>query len=504
MIKIFNASQIKDIDNCTITNQGIESIDLMERASLAVYELLLQRLDPKLPVFVFAGPGNNGGDALAISRMLLLNHYYLQIFLVNPEDKLSPDCAINKERMKPLIPLRIIREEKDIPAIPQKCSIIDGLFGSGLNRAVGGVYHELIKKINDSANKVYSIDMPSGLFVENNTDNNPDAIIRAEEVFTFQSPKLSLLLPDNNPYFRKTTIVDIGLCEKCMDELPSDYYYIRKEDISPLLLPRELFSHKGNYGRALIVAGSFGKMGAAVLAAKACLRSGIGLLTMHIPRSGTDIMQTAVPEAMVDADTSDTHISNIDLTDIEKFTVGIGPGIDKKETTKDFLISFFRKYRQPVVLDADALNLIAKNEYLRDNIPPKSILTPHPTEFERLAGHNFTNAYERLQAAREFASVHDVYIVLKGAYTAIITPEKKVYFNPTGNPGMATGGSGDVLTGIITSLLAQKHTPVNAALIAVYLHGYAADLAVKQISERSLLPSDIIECIGKAYRVLEK
>lgn len=504
MIKIFNAPQIKEIDNCSIINQGIASIDLMERASLAVYELLLQRLDPKLPVFIFAGQGNNGGDALAISRMLLLNHYRLQVFLVDTDGRLSPDCAINRERLKPLVPVRIISEEKDIPPIPQNCSIIDGLFGSGLNRPVGGIHYKLIEKINKSGNPVYSIDMPSGLFVEDNSDNNRDAIVKAREVFTFQCPKLSLLLPDNNPYFDKITVVDIGLCEKCMDSQSSDYYYIQDEDISTLLSPRKLFSHKGNYGRAMIIAGSYGKMGAAILAARACLRAGVGLLTMHIPRTGIEVMQTAVPEAMTDADNSDTHISAIDLDTVERCSLGIGPGIGEEKATGDFLLSLFQRYRRPVVLDADALNLIAANESLMQNIPPKSILTPHPVEFERLAGNSFANAYERLQAARRFASDHDVYVVLKGAYTAIATPENTVYFNPTGNPGMATGGSGDALTGIITSLLAQKYTPMDAALIGVFLHGLAADLAIEGSSARSLLPSDIIDYIGKAYFLLEK
>lgn len=505
MIKIFNASQIKKIDECTVVNQGISSIDLMERASLAVYNLLLEKLDPQLPVFVFAGSGNNGGDALAIARMLLLNHFHLQIYLINVDDKLSPDCAVNKERLEHLRPVNQIREEKDIPVIPDNYSIIDGLFGSGLNRPLVGIYNELVKRINKSNNKVYSIDMPSGLFIEDNSNNNADSIIKAEEVITFQCPKLSLLLPDNNKYLKRMTVVDIGLCNKCIGETFSHYEYLEEKDISSLLIPRQLFSNKGDFGRAIIIAGSYGKIGAAVLAAKACLRSGVGLLTMHIPRCGVEIMQTSVPEAMVDADVTFEYVTNInDIADIEKYTIGIGPGIGKELLTCDCLHALFEEYRKPIVIDADALNLISENEFLKEKIPPKSILTPHPVEFERLVGKSYDSSYKRLQSAREFAQEYDVYIVLKGAHTAIITPEKHVYFNSTGNPGMATGGSGDVLTGIITSLLAQKYTPLDAALVGVYLHGLAADLGTEQFSERSLLPSDIIESLGKAYALLEK
>jgi len=503
MIKIFDAFQIKGIDNCTIENQGISSIDLMERASLAVYEKLIRKLDLKYPVYVFAGSGNNGGDALAIARMLLVNHYNIYVFLVNPNNSLSPDCAINKERLEHLIPVHIIREGKDIPSITPNSIVIDSLFGSGLNRCVNGIHYEVIKAINSSECKVYSIDMPSGLFVEDNSDNNPNGIVHSDDVFTFQFPKLSLLLPESNKAYKKMNIVDIGLCERCIGELKTDYYYTEKKDIAELLRKRSLFSHKGDFGRAMIIAGSYGKMGAAVMAARACLRTGVGLLTMHIPACGIDVLQATVPESMADADESDKFVSNV-RNDIEKYTLGIGPGIGTKAETKQLLYNIFEVYKKPLVLDADALNLISENEHLKKMIPPESILTPHPSEFERLAGAKFENGYNRLQAARQFAEEYGVYIVLKGAYSTIITPEKTVYFNSTGNPGMATGGSGDMLTGMITSLLAQKYDPLHAALLGVYLHGYAGDLAAKSKSEYALLPSDMIEYIGKAYRALEK
>jgi len=475
----------------------------MERASLAVSEFLFRRLDQQVPVSIFAGSGNNGGDALAIARILLLKNYHMQVFLVSPDNKLSPDCEVNKERLEHLLPIHLIKEEKDIPSLPAGSIIIDGLFGSGLNRPATGIYGQIIKVINEAGCKIYSIDMPSGLFMEDNSENLPESIVKADEVFTFQYPKLSLLLPDSDPYGKKMTVVDIGLCEKCIDQHESDYSFIERNDIVDRIKPRSTFSHKGDFGKALIISGSFGKMGAAVLSAKACLRSGVGLLTMHIPRCGTQIMQTAVPEAMVDADIAIEQVTQLN-SDASGHTIGIGPGIGKSKDTLNLLANTFDEYKKPMVIDADALNLIAENDFLKDSIPPGSILTPHPTEFERLAGQKYSNGYQRLQSARDFAAKYKVYIVLKGAYTSIVTPERKVFFNSTGNPGMATGGSGDTLTGIVTSLLAQKYSPKDAAIVGVYLHGLAGDLAAKSKSQRSMLPSDLIKYIGKAYKALEK
>ncbi|PXV68841.1 NAD(P)H-hydrate epimerase [Dysgonomonas alginatilytica] len=502
MVKIFNVSQIKKIDGCTVINQGITSIDLMERASLAVAEKLIRFLDPDQCILVFAGTGNNGGDALAIARILLSRHFKLYVYIVAPDELFSDDCLVNKECLERLTDVKLIKENQDIPHIPEDCIVIDGLFGSGLNRPLEGVYLDVVTVINASHNKVYSVDMPSGMFVEDNASNNPEGIIKAEKVFTFQFPKLSLLLPDSANYCKKMTVVNIGLCEKCIKEEETDLFFIEKSDATQLPIPRDNFSHKGTFGKALLIAGSYGKMGAAVLSARACLRTGVGLLTMHVPRCGVDILQTAVPEAMVQADEFPENVSSVG-DNIDQFAIGIGPGIGTDDKTKDLLSDLFDKYRKPMVIDADALNIIAGDESLKEKIPSKSIITPHPVEFDRLMGGVSINGYERLQKAGEFANRYDIYIVLKGAYSAIITPERKVYFNSTGNPGMATGGSGDVLTGMITSLLAQKYLPLNAAILGVYLHGLAGDLAAKSKSQQGMLPSDMIEYIGKAYRALK-
>lgn len=503
MIKIFNAGQIREIDNCTIQQQQISSTDLMERASLAVFELLTGILTTGQEVFVFAGCGNNGGDALAIARMLLTKYYKPKVYLVSAGNKLSPDCHENKGNLERLSDIHVISDRKDMPYIPPGSAIIDGLFGSGLNRPLEGVYLDVIEAINYSGCKVYSIDIPSGMEVADNTHVDPSQMIRAEHVFSFQFPKLSLLLPESNDYCRRMTIVDIGLSEKCIDAQNTDYYYIQKQDIARMLIPWDRFRHKGNNGRGLLVAGSFGKMGAAVLASRACLCTGIGLLTVLIPRCGAEIMQISVPEAMVTSDRLPEWITDCH-GNLSKYTIGIGPGIGTKPETRNFLEHLLEQCEGiPMVLDADALNIIATDDKLAAMIPPGSIITPHPAEFDRLYGTVAANGYQRLQNARELAARYNIYIVLKGAYTATVCPQQTVYFNSTGNPGMSTGGSGDVLTGIITSLLAQKYSPLHSALIGVYLHGLAADLAVKDKSPRSLLPSDIIDHLGVAYTELE-
>lgn len=503
MLKILNAPQIQSIDNSTIKKENIPSIDLMERASLAFYEEVIKLINPLQTVYIFAGPGNNGGDALAVARMLQTSDIKAKVFIVNPSNKLSQDCIVNKERLERLTNIYTITQEEDIPAIEDNSIIIDGLFGSGLNRPLEGVFAAVVKKINQSDSKVYAIDMPSGLYMEDNSQNDAESIIKADYVFTFQLPKLALLLPESDPYYQKINILDIELSEEAIANAHTDYFMSERTDISNILKPRRKFSHKGNYGHAFLLCGSKGKMGAAVLASQACLRTGVGLLTVHTAGCGTDILQSVVPEAMVDTDANDNYISEINI-DITNYTIGIGSGIGIAPQTKKALAKLFEFHRKPMVIDADALNIISSDDLLKHRIPPHSILTPHPLEFERLIRKHCKNGYDRLQNARDFAANHNMYLILKGAFTAIITPEKQVYFNPTGNPGMATGGSGDTLTGILTSLLAQQYTPFEASLLGVYLHGLAGDLAAKANSQRSLLPSDIIKYIGKAYRIIEK
>lgn len=504
MKKIFEASQIKAIDAATIKEQAITSYELMERASLSVFRELVKDLDKNRSVTIFGGNGNNGGDAFVMARLLFKEKYDTVIYFLGNEEKITEDCRKNLEELSEIIDIKKIEKETDIPQLNKDDQIIDGLLGIGVNRPVDGLLLKLIQQINQSKAKIYSIDMPSGLYGENNETNNNNSIIQANVVFTMQFPKLSLLLPQDKPFSKQLKVIDIGLSETVTSNINTPYYYVEEKDIKDLIHPRDTFSHKGTYGHALLIAGSYGKIGAALLATKACLRAGVGLLTVHLPKCGIGVLQTTIPEAMVNIDLNAEYITGINDLDLSKYTVGVGPALGQEHATKDFLFQLFERSSKPMVIDADALNLIASDDMLRRKIPENSILTPHPIEFERLIGIKCKNSYERLQKARQYAKDNKVYMVLKGAYSAIITPQSNVYFNSTGNPGMATGGSGDTLTGIITSLLAQNYTPLNAAIGGVYLHGLAGDIAAKKFSEESMLPSDLIDCISQAYLYLER
>ncbi|NCB08557.1 MAG: NAD(P)H-hydrate dehydratase, partial [Bacteroidia bacterium] len=376
--------------------------------------------------------------------------------------------------------------------------ILDGLFGSGLTRPLDGFPAAIVQKINQLENTLVSIDMPSGLMGEDNSGNIPENIVKADFTLTFQFPKISFLFAENEIFTGKWEVLPIGLHPEGIEKTPSDVYFIQKEDVRKLFSPRPKFAHKGTFGHALLIAGSFGKMGAAVLASKTCLRSGVGLLTTHVPRLGYSIIQTAVPEAMASTDQHDSIIT--EFPDLSPFSaVGTGPGLGMKTNTKRALYQLLEKSEKPLVLDADALNILSEFPAWFGKLPENSILTPHPGEFKRLAGEA-SNSFENVQKQLQFARDFKVIVVLKGAFTSIATPDGKLFFNSSGNPGMATAGSGDALTGIITGLLAQGFSPINAALAGVFLHGLAGDLAAREKSEFSLVAGDIIDFMGKAFQ----
>lgn len=504
-MKLFKTAQNKDLDQHTIHNEPIESINLMERASKSFVEYFLSKINKTKRIIIFAGYGNNGGDALAIGRLLILNGYKVICYLFNTENKLSPDCEINRDRLVSLNDVYFfeITTSFSPPVLEENDVIIDGLFGSGLNKPLTGGYAAIVKLINQSKSIVYSIDIPSGLFGEDNSKNNEDTIIKADVTLTFQSPKISFLLPENDKYTGKWEILNINLNPDALINTPSPYYYTEHNDIISIIKSRSKFAHKGNFGHALIIAGSNGKMGAAFLSAKACLKSGIGLLTCQIPNCGYSILQTALPEAMLKTDTTDNHITEIPAN-LEQFnSIGVGPGIEQSPETLTALTSLLNTFRKPLVIDADALNLIAHNNNLKQLIPTNSILTPHPKEFDRLAGYS-ESPYERLNKAIELAEELNCYIILKGAYSATITPQKECWFNSTGNPGMATAGSGDVLTDILTGLLGQGYTSFESCLIGNYLHGLAGDLSLERESQESLIASNIIDNIGEAFKIIKQ
>lgn len=502
-MKIFPTASIKQLDALTIEREPIASIDLMERAANALTEAITERWDdPATPVVIFAGPGNNGGDALAVARLMAERGYQPAVYLFNTKGTLSPDCQTNMERLarQPGVDFHVVTTQFLPPTLTEDHLVIDGLFGSGLNKPLSGGFAAVVKYVNASSAHVVAIDVPSGLMGEDNTYNVAAHIVRAELTLSLQLPKLSFLFAENEPYVGEWQLLDIGLDKEAIEEQETDFYLMEREDVSYLLKPRGRFAHKGNFGRALLIAGSQGMAGASVLAARACLRSGVGLLTVHVPFCNNFIVQTAVPEAMTELDIHDTCFAGATDTD-DYQAVGIGPGLGKLPDTENALLEQIESCQTPMVVDADALNLLGEHRSYIGRLPKGSILTPHPKELERLVG-KCQNSYERLVKACELAKNADVHIVLKGAYSAVITPLGQCYFNTTGNPGMATGGSGDVLTGILLALLAQGYEPESAARLGVYVHGLAGDIACKKQGEIGLTAGDIVTCLPIAWRML--
>jgi hydroxyethylthiazole kinase-like uncharacterized protein yjeF len=493
---IFSATDIRAWDEYTILHEPIASIDLMERASLACYQWLLKYRNTEAGFVIFCGKGNNGGDGLAIARLLAASDHTVTVYILEFGHKGTDDFQTNLARLHGSnATIKFISSEEGIPVLMAGDIVIDALLGSGLNRPLEGLTASVVKHINQSSLEVVAIDIPSGLMVDSSSAGN--TVITATHTLSFQCYKPAFLVAENAPFIGDLYILDIGLHPAFPDKHPPAYRWIDKSLVQSIIKPRKPFSHKGSYGHAAIVAGSQGMMGAATLSAKACLRSGAGKLTMHIPAVGYTIMQIAVPEAM----TYTAGKEYVELAvDMDKYDViGVGPGLGQYATHKPLLESIFQQCRHALVLDADALNVLAQHQQLLEQLPPDTILTPHPKEFERLFG-KAANDFERIQLALKKAAAFKIVIVLKGRYTLVATPEGLAYFNSTGNPGMATGGSGDVLTGIITGLAAQGYTAAQSAIAGVYLHGLAGDLAVSYSSQESLIASDISDYLGDAFQ----
>ena len=498
-MKIFRCEQIKEIDEYTIQHEPIASIDLMERAAGQLLRWYLARFERSRRIFIFAGPGNNGGDGLALARMLAANRYDAEVHYVKFSEKTSNDWEINRQRLETetTVPLNYLTGVDQFPVISSGDIIIDAIFGSGLSRPVEGLPGDVIKHINNVDATIISIDVPSGLFCEDNSKNSYDTVVKADYTLSFHFPKLSFMFAENAPYAGEWFVLNIGLNSNAIRNTLSPFTLSENSDVAPLLKKRNQFDHKGNFGHGLLISGSSGKMGAAVLGAGAALRTGIGLITCHIPSCGNLIIQSALPEAMVTVDKSEEYISDIGNTDSFS-AVGIGPGLGTEPVSQKALHNLLSECKKPMVIDADALNILSLNKKWFSLLPPGTILTPHPKEFERLAGKT-DSGFARLKRQIEFSVENKCIVVLKGAHTSVTTPEGKVMFNSTGNPGMATGGSGDVLTGIILSLLAQGYSPEDAAVLGVYLHGLAGDIAAGESCYESIIASDIINCIGKAF-----
>jgi hydroxyethylthiazole kinase-like uncharacterized protein yjeF len=499
-MKILPVEKIRKADAYTIANEPVASVDLMERAATTCYHWLRKRVDKKRRVLVFCGLGNNGGDGLVIARLMAQDDYSLEIYIIRYSEKCSDDFQVNYDRLKDIgkVVLKELMDGDLLPPILPDDVVIDAIFGLGLSKPVVDFPARVIRHINASQALVVAIDMPSGLYNDEHTDAGAGAVIQADFTLSFQFPKLAFMFSENDSFVGDWKLFDIGLQTGFMSESEVKNFLLTGKMVGALLKSRTKFAHKGFFGHALLIAGSHGKMGASVLASKACLRSGVGLLHTHTSVKGYQVIQTAVPEAMVTIDPEEDCFSV--LPDLAPFTaIGVGPGIGLSEKTKKALKLLIQNSAVPLLFDADALTILGENKTWIPFILKNSVFTPHPKEFERLAG-KARDDFHRNQLQREFCIKYGVYMVLKGAQTCICGPDGICWFNTTGNPGMATGGSGDVLTGLILGLLAQKYHPRDACLLGVYLHGLAGDLAAKDQGMDSLVAGDIVKKIGKAFK----
>lgn len=512
---VLSVSQIKESERFTMESLGVESVNLMEKAAEGLAQTVLSETrNFELPFFVFCGPGNNGGDGLALARLLALDffkgsdnrHPANRVVVVKcfGNAVLSPDCQANLQRLESMqLPnLKLLDFSDDL--LLDNGFIVDALFGIGLSRPLVGYFADVVRLINESNSFVYAVDVPSGLFADVHTPTeNP--VVLADRTLTVQYRKLAFLLPENAERVGRVSLVDIGLALPNASKQFLTAKMIDKQVVGALYKAPKMFDHKGSNGFGLLIAGSYEMPGAAVLSATAAMRAGIGKVVVHTPSSVADVLVSRLPEAIVDRDSA-SCFSGIDLEMWSVNALAVGPGVGKNVKTVTALKDLLDSVRSPIILDADALNILADNKVWLSYLPEKSILTPHFKEFERLAGKS-ANDFERIDKLKDFAKNRGVIVILKGAYTAVAFPDGRLFFNTSGNPGMATAGAGDVLTGILLASLAKGYPPEYAALLSVWLHGFAADCALKtdnphRFSCESLLASDITDFLGDAFFAL--
>ncbi|WP_299434925.1 NAD(P)H-hydrate dehydratase [uncultured Maribacter sp.] len=495
-MKLFAAEQIYAADKFTIEKQQITSDALMEQAAIQIFNWMHLRMQgAPVKIHLFCGIGNNGGDGMALARHLQEHGYNIEVYVVNYSEKRSKDFLINLDRLKDRkIWPNFMDSDCEFPEIHRDDIIVDAIFGIGLNREPSDWVVNLIEHLHKSEAFVLSVDIPSGLYTDK-IPTNEKAVVKANYVLSFQAPKLIFFLPDTGIYIGQWEVLDIGLDSEYLSTTEVEYEIIGKNEVLPIYKPREKFTHKGTYGHSLLVGGSYGKIGASILATKAALKIGSGLVTAYIPKCGYVPMQTAVPEAMV-LTNSEENIADIDFK-TSPDAIGVGVGLGTEKETVNAFSKFLDKNKLPLVVDADGLNMLSENKELLKKLPENSILTPHPKELERLIG-KWKGDFDKLKKAKAFSKKYACVLVIKGANTIILF-NGKGYINTTGNPGMATAGTGDVLTGVITGLLAQGYDSLGAAIFGVYLHGRAGDMVVEQVGYQSLMASDIIEALGDAY-----
>ncbi len=500
-MKIFTTKEIREIDRYTIENEGVDGLELMDRAATGVVLEVMSRFRPNQRIVIFAGSGNNGGDALLVAAKLYEHGYRPEVILFNVRSsQLSPACEACRNQLLSMENVRFTEVVSTYapPELSSSDVVIDGLFGTGLRTPINSGFATLIRYISDSGAYVISIDVPSGLCGEWNSGTPRYNIMRANLTLAFQFERLSFFFEENADYIGEVKVIDIDLSEEAQRKTCSDFYRIEASDIRKVIKPRKPYCNKYAVGTLYMVAGSYGMMGAAVLAARSAMRAGVGLLTVHAPMCGFNPLQCGVPEALFETDENEYITTNIDVR--RKYSaLAIGPGLGTNDDTIAAVDSFLKKAAQPVVIDADALNCIAKRPILLKSIPRGSVLTPHAGEFDRLFGQHSTQE-ERLLKAIEVAKLYGFIIVLKGHNTMTVRYDGKVYVNSSGNAGMATAGCGDVLTGVIASLMAQGYTPDWAAVMGVYVHGMAGDMAAEEQGEMGLTASDIAANVGKAIK----
>lgn len=495
-MKLFTAKQIYSADKFTIKKQGITSDELMERSAGQIFNWMHLRMQgAPVKIHIFCGIGNNGGDGIALARYLKEHGYNIGVYVVNYSEKRSKDFLINLARLKERkIWPEFMTDHTELPVIGADDIIVDAIFGIGLNRAPAPWVVQLMQHLYASKAFILSVDIPSGLYI-NKVPKNKEAVIKANYVLSFQAPKLVFFLPETGIFIDQWEVLDIGLDPEFLQKEETEYTLIGKNEVLPMYIPRTKYSHKGTYGHALLVGGSYGTIGAVKLASEAALKAGAGKVTALLPECGYPVLQTALPEAMVQTSGA-RYISEIHATATTN-VVGLGMGMGMDEQTVIAFADFLKDNTKALVIDADGLNILAANKKLLKLLPKQCVLTPHPKELERLVGA-WKDDFDKLKKVKAFSKTYDCIVVVKGAHT-ITVYEDKGHVNTTGNPGMATAGSGDVLAGVVTGLIAQGYKPLQAAIFGVYLHGKAGDLRVDDMGYQALLASDIVAGIGAAY-----
>lgn len=497
-MKIFSKEQIYEGDKLTANKQNITSTELMERAATQIFNWMHMRMQgAQVPVHVFCGIGNNGGDGLVLARHLITHGYNVKTYIVNYSDKRSKDFLINYDRIKGVTKQwpELMTCEEDFPEIHPDDIIVDAVFGIGLNRPVIDWVKALFRHFKNTKAFTLSVDIPSGLRTDKVPESEND-VVWAGYTLSFASPKLVFFLPETAKYTVQWEVLDIGLDPEFLHTTVTEVELISKYEVLPMYLPRQKFSHKGEFGYSLIIGGSYGKIGAVTLASKGALSAGAGLVTTYVPKCGYNIIQSAFPEAMVITDDNDEIITDIEF-DIKPTVVGVGVGLGTNPKTIEALEEFLKNHKLPMVIDADGINILAKKKALLKLLPENTVLTPHPKELERLVGA-WSDDFDKLNKVKDFSKKYKVIVVIKG-FNAITVMQDKLYVNTTGNPGLATAGTGDVLMGVITGLISQGYNPLVASIFGVYLHGKSADIAVEDYGYQSLIASHVIDYLGEAF-----